>query len=124
AHGLCGRAGIGLQVHGRLCLHCRGRGFPGHPSHDLVQKRKLEAGGSISGFVSLTHRIFYKMDADINGINTLCTHAGELEDTQFKGAVSPLYMGTAYDFEEVDQKRSEEHTSELQSRENLVCRLL
>src|SRR5690606_39788477 len=29
-----------------------------------------------------------------------------------------------YDFEAVDPMRSEEHTSELQSRENLVCRLL
>jgi len=26
------------------------------------------------------------------GINTICTHAGELEDKQFKGAISPLYM--------------------------------
>ncbi len=45
------------------------------------------------------------METDKKGLNTLCTHEGELEDIQFKGAVSPLYMGTAYDFEEVDQKR-------------------
>src|SRR5690606_39387187 len=35
--------------------------------------------------------------------------------------------GSAFDFhgnEGVRQRRSEEHTSELQSRENLVCRLL
>lgn len=39
------------------------------------------------------------------GINTLCTHAGELEDTVFRGAVSPLYMSTSYAFEDVEVKR-------------------
>lgn len=39
------------------------------------------------------------------GINTICTHTGELEDTQFKGAISPLYMSTSYAFEDVEVKR-------------------
>ncbi len=39
------------------------------------------------------------------GINTICTHEGELEDKQFKGAVSPLYMSTSYQFDDVDVKR-------------------
>ncbi len=39
------------------------------------------------------------------GINTLCTHAGELEDTQFKGAVSPLFPSSSYAYEDVDIKR-------------------
>lgn len=39
------------------------------------------------------------------GINTICTHSGELEDTKFKGAVSPLYMSTSYAFEDVETKR-------------------
>ena len=39
------------------------------------------------------------------GLNTVCTHAGELKDTVFKGAVSPLYMSTSYAFEDVDVKR-------------------
>jgi len=39
------------------------------------------------------------------GINTICTHAGELEDKQFKGAISPLYMSTSYAFEDVETKR-------------------
>lgn len=39
------------------------------------------------------------------GINTICTHSGELEDKQFKGAVSPLYMSTSYAFEDVETKR-------------------
>ncbi len=39
------------------------------------------------------------------GLNTICTHVGEIEDKQFKGAVSPLYMSSSYAFEDVDQKR-------------------
>jgi len=39
------------------------------------------------------------------GINTICTHVGEVKDEQFKGAVSPLYMGTSYAFEDVEVKR-------------------
>lgn len=39
------------------------------------------------------------------GLNTTCTHIGQLEDKEFKGAVSPLYMGTAYAFEDIDVKR-------------------
>jgi cystathionine beta-lyase len=39
------------------------------------------------------------------GLNTICTHVGELEDTQHKGAVSPLYMSTSYAFDNVDVKR-------------------
>lgn len=45
------------------------------------------------------------MSSNIKGINTICTHAGVLEDTTFKGAVSPLYMSTSYDFMDVDTKR-------------------
>lgn len=39
------------------------------------------------------------------GINTLCTHYGELEDERFKGVVSPLYMSTSYAYDNVDIKR-------------------
>ncbi|MDX1544478.1 MAG: PLP-dependent aspartate aminotransferase family protein [Christiangramia sp.] len=39
------------------------------------------------------------------GINTICTHVGELEDKEFRGAVSPLYMSTSYAFEDVEAKR-------------------
>ncbi len=39
------------------------------------------------------------------GLNTICTHTGELEDKQYKGAVSPLYMSTSYAFEDVEVKR-------------------
>ena len=45
------------------------------------------------------------MEHTDKGINTICTHVGELEDRQFRGAVSPLYMSTSYAYEGVDLKR-------------------
>ncbi len=45
------------------------------------------------------------MNSDKKGVNTVCTHAGELEDKEYKGAVSSLYMSTSYAFEDVDVKR-------------------
>ncbi|WP_350291715.1 PLP-dependent aspartate aminotransferase family protein [uncultured Croceitalea sp.] len=39
------------------------------------------------------------------GINTICTHVGEVKDEQFKGAVSPIYMASSYAFEDVAVKR-------------------
>lgn len=39
------------------------------------------------------------------GINTVCTHVGEIKDEQFKGAISPLYMSSSYAYENVDVKR-------------------
>jgi len=39
------------------------------------------------------------------GLNTICTHVGEVEDKQFKGAISPIYMSTSYAYEDVDVKR-------------------
>ena len=38
-------------------------------------------------------------------IKTICTHVGEVEDKRFKGAVSPIYLSTSYQFEDVDIKR-------------------
>ncbi len=45
------------------------------------------------------------MDKNEMGTNTICTHTGEIEDTLYKGATSPLYMSTSYAFENVDVKR-------------------
>jgi len=39
------------------------------------------------------------------GINTICTHVGEVKDEQFKGAISPIYMSTSYAFDGVDVVR-------------------
>jgi len=40
----------------------------------------------------------------IKQFNTQCVHEGQLEDSQFKGGVSPLYMATNYSFRE-EKKR-------------------
>lgn len=39
------------------------------------------------------------------GENTICTHTGEVKDITFKGAVSPIYMSSSYEFMDVDVKR-------------------
>ncbi|WP_347925510.1 aminotransferase class I/II-fold pyridoxal phosphate-dependent enzyme [Pontimicrobium sp. SW4] len=39
------------------------------------------------------------------GENTTCTHTGEVKDITFKGAVSPIYMSSSYEFMDVDIKR-------------------
>ncbi len=45
------------------------------------------------------------MNRNKKGLNTICTHVGEVPDDVFKGAISPLYMSTSYAFEDVDVKR-------------------
>ncbi|MDO1514623.1 PLP-dependent aspartate aminotransferase family protein [Maribacter confluentis] len=45
------------------------------------------------------------MNSNKKGLNTICTHVGELEDKQYRGAVSPLYMSSSYAYEDVDVKR-------------------
>ncbi|QKX07168.1 PLP-dependent transferase [Aquimarina sp. TRL1] len=45
------------------------------------------------------------MDSTKKGFNTVCTHWGQLEDSQFNGAISPIYLSTSYAFEEVETKR-------------------
>lgn len=39
------------------------------------------------------------------GLNTICTHTGELKDEQFKGAVSPIYLSSSYAFLDTEIKR-------------------
>ena len=45
------------------------------------------------------------MSESKKGINTTCTHTGEVHDTEYHGAISPLYMSTSYAFEDVMIKR-------------------
>ena len=45
------------------------------------------------------------MSEKLLGINSVCIHSGELQDTVFKGAISPLYMTTSYDYENQDMSR-------------------
>lgn len=39
------------------------------------------------------------------GLNTICAHVGEIKDEQFKGAISPIYLASSYEFLDVDVKR-------------------
>ncbi len=39
------------------------------------------------------------------GMDTRCTHDGELHDDTYRGAVAPLYMSTSYAYEDVEVKR-------------------
>lgn len=36
---------------------------------------------------------------------TICVHEGEVKDTQYRGAVSPLFLSTSYPYANVDEKR-------------------
>lgn len=38
-------------------------------------------------------------------LNSICVHTGEVDDTQFKGAVSPIFVATSYAFDDIDVKR-------------------
>src|SRR3712207_8940359 len=51
-------------------------------------------------------------------------HLTELEKKAYIIAHNKLTMNTGFDLTILEQERSEEHTSELQSRQYLVCRLL
>jgi len=45
------------------------------------------------------------MEDKIKGINTICTHVGEIEDKQFGGAVSPIYPSTSYAYIDTEISR-------------------
>ncbi|MGB6267478.1 MAG: PLP-dependent aspartate aminotransferase family protein, partial [Olleya sp.] len=45
------------------------------------------------------------MKSKNRGLNTICTHVGEVPDNQFKGAISPIYLSSSYQFMDVDVKR-------------------
>ncbi|QXP59493.1 trans-sulfuration enzyme family protein [Olleya sp. HaHaR_3_96] len=45
------------------------------------------------------------MKLDKQGLNTICAHLGEVPDDQFKGAISPIYLSSSYEFMDVDVKR-------------------
>ena len=45
------------------------------------------------------------MSKSHKGLNTICTHTGEIKDEQFQGAVSPIYLSSSYAFMDVDVKR-------------------
>ena len=40
-----------------------------------------------------------------SGVSTKCVHSGDLIDDKFKGATSPIFPSTAYDFVDVEEER-------------------
>src|SRR5206468_9559829 len=71
-------------------------------------KKGAIAPGQLADFVALTDDYFFVPEEQIKGIESVLTIVGGKE----------IVVG------ERDEIRSEEHTSELQSRSDLVCRLL
>ena len=45
------------------------------------------------------------MEKQHKGRHTLCIHEGEIHDDQFGGAISPIFMATAYPFIDTNEKR-------------------
>ena len=45
------------------------------------------------------------MTKEKRGKHTVCIHEGQIEDKQFGGAISPIYMATSYPFLDVEDKR-------------------
>ena len=45
------------------------------------------------------------MEDKIKGINTICTHVGEIHDDQFGVAVSPIYPSTSYEYIDAEVSR-------------------
>lgn len=45
------------------------------------------------------------MTTEKRGKHTVCIHEGQIEDKQFGGAISPIYMATSYPFLDVEEKR-------------------
>ena len=42
---------------------------------------------------------------DYKGVTTKCVHSGDLIDDKFKGATSPLYPSTAYNYLDVEDDK-------------------
>ena len=45
------------------------------------------------------------------GVNTICTHVGQVKDEQFGGSVSPIYTGTSYEYIDKETDRYPRYSS-------------
>ena len=45
------------------------------------------------------------------GLNTICTHVGQVKDEQYGGSVSPIYPGTSYEYIDKDIDRYPRYSS-------------
>src|SRR5690606_40226716 len=85
---------------------------------DLAERLPVEA----------SHDEFDELAVAVNQMLSRIQQQTEMLQTTFDSAAhdlrAPLYRARVRIEESLQHERSEEHTSELQSRENLVCRLL
>src|SRR2546422_7174548 len=96
-------------------------------AHEILEKN---GGASEVAFVGLRTRgvtLAHRLAAKIAQIDGAALPVGTLDITLYRDDLglrgAPLIRGTDIPFS-IKNKRSEEHTSELQSRLHLVCRLL
>ena len=47
----------------------------------------------------------------LKGLNTICTHVGQVKDEQYGGSVSPIYPGTSYEYIDKDIDRYPRYSS-------------
>src|SRR5690606_39645870 len=102
----------------RLCLPPVSLSFPTRRSSDLPQSSQRR--GNLPRPSAGCSRGRSGCDGGIAGIRRL---VGAIGKSAF-GAAPPLVRADPAASRGLGQDRSEEHTSELQSREKLVCRLL
>src|SRR5690606_39452950 len=121
-----GIAWLGQNAHQGIFLKLFQRGYDGQTAHQLGNQAELDQVLRLDLGEQFTHATL-----GLGSHRSRKTNAGTF------GAITDDLVqsveGTAYDEQNVGcvdlhkiliEVRSEEHTSELQSRENLVCRLL
>src|SRR5690606_39426113 len=113
-----------LQVESFMPLLQKYQDYETNPANETIEKVIRRINRSNGGF--------YKILANNILVGAICIYWKE--NSQF--CISPMFIHPAFQGNGIAQKaitiiekmfpqaRSEEHTSELQSRENLVCRLL
>src|SRR5207302_9719204 len=99
----------------RSAPHLHLHSFPTRRSSDLLCRRALL--GIAGGLVVVPAAVVVGVELR-TGVKGKPEHHGPVEGVQRWSVQGPLNVFTR------PHRRSEEHTSELQSRENLVCRLL
>src|SRR5690606_42014869 len=98
-----------------------GDGLPRAP-HSFPTRRSSDLDGAV-GYDGRGRSLRHPVDE----VATMAARIGGVRDDHGDTPADATLLGSAATLEEtglIGSPRSEEHTSELQSRENLVCRLL
>src|SRR5690606_41799388 len=92
---------------------------PSHTTHSLFPTRRSSDLGQRIGGVMISDKLFLRRFDDLSSYFV----ANQLGPALLQEVVYTMSAGVSHSAQ-YGVARSEEHTSELQSRENLVCRLL